>query len=400
MKLIEFPDAISFVKSGNSFTSFPKFVIESDYITKIKIKYWNVLTPNSTTIIESDELVLLSVNQNIDYIGIFEEYDSNDNLLATYYSNDFLTYTNHIKISDSGFSGREIYKYQNYVDLSSHEGVKYDSTFKTSGIQGIGSYQGKIIPVNQIIDNSKNRIQFGFDHAIDDSNLNSTIDSEEDTNNAFSKYGLNPEKYSDQETFQKLQKFEAENFSSYTQTSSQLRILKPIDEALSVLDEKINNLSSGVVSVQAGESIVKHQLVTFIKELVDESYVLKAYIASAMTVEKISGLLRPYRCHGIALKAANQDDYFNVQLSGIIDDFDFWWNENIDFSYFKNNTMYLIDNGMINDLYPTPTYYTSHEGKDHRFYYMQEIGYSLSNTKLFFNPKIAVLRWANGELPT
>lgn len=402
ISLIEFPDVNTFFIDLPVITV-PDFIAISDIVSSESLSYlieWWYINDTETKYTQSGQNITFSSPTNdIDYHCYIYE---NDNIYDT---TDILGYNFHLKIlpSDKGYwylGDLESIKYDDYEDYNTHIGIKHKRSFKEEGISGYSGYSGECIPTLNIIDSENIRLQKGYNDALLDPNLNPTYDNENDTFEIFEDYNLDPTVYNDQETFNKLQKFEQENFTLYNKKSSMIRILKPIDDMMVRLYNRISELEKQIeIKIidyfVAGEDIQQHQLITLIDILpaVDEN-TTKVFRANAFTTVIDEELTIVRRCYGIALYDRNEGEICEFQIKGRITDFNFWWDENFDFSETINEIYYLWEYGMMNNTIPDPDNITL---VDAEITYnapvlYQEIGFPLSENEFMVDIKQPVLQ--------
>jgi len=397
ISLIEFPDVNTFF-IDTAVISTPDFIARSDIVETLSyiIEWWYINDPDTKYTQSGQNMTFSSPSTDIDYHCFIYENET------VYDTTEILGFNFHLKVlpSDINYYYRgelESIRYDNYEDFNSHSGIKHKRDFKDEGISGYSGYSGIYLPVLNIIDSENIRLQQGYNDALLDENLNPVYDDENDTFSLFTDYGLDPTIYDDQETFNKLQKFEQENFTSYNKKSSMIRILKPIDEQMVKLYNRITELENQIeIKIidyfVAGENILQHQLITLIDILpaVDEN-TTKVFRANAFTIiEEETTDVR--RCYGIALHDCNEGEICEFQVKGRITDFNFWWDENFDFSETINEIYYLWEYGRMENIIPDPDNIILVDGKYNPPIIYQEIGFPLSINEFMIDIKQPVLQ--------
>lgn len=404
--LIEIPDANIFYKD-EAIKTFPDIIARSDIINSLSymVEWWYINSPQTIYSQAGQNITFTNPLYDIDYHWLITENET------VYNTTEMLGYNFHLKIITSDIN--EYYKaehenlvYSGYENFNNNQGVVHKNNFKTDGISGYSGYSGIYLPVLNIIDSENSRLQVGYDNAINDDNLNPIYDDERDSFSLFEKYGLDPTVYDDQETFNKIQKFEQENFTSYNKKSSMLRILKPIDEGLYKLYEKISELEGNLIvdSFIAGENIIKHQLITI--ENISENpeiNISKIFRANAFTTTIGVNIIQPRRCYGIALEDCNEGENCIFQLYGKIKDFNFWWDELYNFNETIDHIYFLSLQGRMKYFFHDPDYFYSTILDDINFdneigksysepILYQEIGFPVNENEFFLNLKQPILR--------
>lgn len=397
--LIEFPDINTFYIDVPVTTS-PLFVARSTILPSESlvyiIKWWYVNNPNLVYSQSGQSITFDSPSSDIDfYCEIYEN-------TTIYKTNELLGFYFHLKVlpSDINYYYRgdhESLQYDGYVNYNNFTGILHKNEFKNDGVSGYSGYSGVYLPVLNIIDSENVRLQKGYNDALLDENLNPIYDDEDDSFSIFEKYNLDPTDYSNQETFNKLQKFEQENFTLYNKKSSMMRILKPIDDQMVKLYNRISELEKQIeVKIIdyfiAGEDIEQHQLITLIDTIEGEENLTKVFKANAFTIieDEVTTIVR--RCYGIALDDVDEGEICEFQISGRIEDFNFWWDENFDFEDTVNEIYFLWEYGKMNNVIPDPDNISFEDVKYNAPVIYQEVGFPLSENEFMVNIKQPILR--------
>jgi hypothetical protein len=379
--------------------STPDFVASSTITETLSyiIKWWYISNPDEPYYLPGQSITFSNPIGDIDFCCLITE---NDTIYNTY---DILGFNHHMKIlssdKDQFYRGeREAFEYSGYSNYNTHIGIRHKNDFKDDGISGYSGYSGVCIPVMDILDSENIRIQLSYNEALKDENLNPIYDDEQDSFNLFSGYGLDPTNYNDQETFNKLQQYEQENFTLYNKKSSMLRILKPIDDFMTRMYNRITELEKQIeIKIIdyfiAGENIQKHQLITLFDTNVGEENETKIFRANAFTIYENGETTIVRRCYGIALEDCNEGEICKFQTQGRITEFNFWWGENYTFVNDINKLFYLWEYGRMDITIPNVDN-ISFEGEDKYIapVLYQEIGYPLAENEFMVNIKQPVLQ--------
>lgn len=212
----------------------------------------------------------------------------------------------------SGYSG---YNRDDYEDLSAYSGVEFKTvSTPPSGYSPIETSSNYIIN-EEISTNITNTIKQLTNIAYSNSHLNPQVDDETDIQQIFTDYGLSIDSESDQETYRKLQQFEAENFSQFMLNEWLKHITNPIDKALGCLHSLIN--SGRVIIGKAMENIPNSSFVHIVANG-DDIYTgrtnINVYLAN-LYEKGYSPILR--YANGFVTKDYYKDDCVIVILRGV-----------------------------------------------------------------------------------
>lgn len=352
----EYPPLIDTVALGSPYYPQP-FQASTDIpggFTELFVEWWFEDDPETVTTVGQYEFGTDSFLKNMVYRSKVNEYDSGFFLQGTYYSDDpaFLGEANKLVLASQEFCENtcnkqcfgpygcwcdgcigNCYPYggseepdvnpyipSDYEDLSSHQGVQYTSQYRFEGYPGT-TIQTKRLNIKNIIKSVKNEVLRNTRNIASNPHLNPNVDDETELLALFAEYGLDPTKMEDQEMFQKLQRFEAENAASVLMTGMILKMLEPIDSILCCLQQNVNSEKDAIFAI-AGENLLKHQLVGLIKNESGQTVAVKA--TANPTHDYGHDILGPIRAVGMVTTAVSKDECCVIRTRGLIRSYDLY----------------------------------------------------------------------------
>ena len=230
--------------------------------------------------------------------------------------------------------------YIDYGSESGYTGIQVDSEYRSTGYSGYSGYSGYAFDVMGTIVAAKNETKQNAENTTGISHVEPQTGTEDDMNNVFEDYHLDILDKDHQELAQKLMQYEAENVAGNNMTGMFLKLLEPVDYALSILQQTTtiraaeDLIAGNLVSIQRGILYRETVTITRTQYMQDDIIVIPSESSSKLC--KIISVSIPEYIEGT--------DYHIVRQRGGILDLDGYIINNITTSEYFDDTVSELSN--------------------------------------------------------